>query len=160
MMEPQAYDGGLLRERRETLGLSYRDVYYKTRIPSQYVQAIEAGDFDRFPAACYASGFLRSYCRLLEVEPSPFVKAYETHMAPAPRHIVHRTSDYYQRVARRHWPDLVTWVAVCTLVALGWLAYQVIVQPSSISGGPSRVEAAPVDLAVPPLPDDAGDYTP
>lgn len=153
MMEQKTYEGGVLREKREALGLSLRDVYYKTRIPIQYVQAIESGDFERFPAACYAAGFLRSYCRLLEMDAEPFVQAYEAHLTPMPRHFARLTSDYYQRVAQRHWPDLVAWLAVCALVALGWFAYQAVVQPSTITGEKAQVEAAPAGLAVPALPD-------
>jgi cytoskeleton protein RodZ len=68
--EPQATPlvGHRLREARQDRGLSLGDVERQTRIPSQYLQAMEADQFGIIPAPVYARGFLRNYARFLGLD--------------------------------------------------------------------------------------------
>lgn len=59
--------GQALRDARQAAGLSLRDVAARTRIKPVYLEAIEAGQFERLPALPQTVGFTRSYARLLAV---------------------------------------------------------------------------------------------
>jgi transcriptional regulator with XRE-family HTH domain len=60
--------GHRLREAREKQGFSLTDVERQTRIPRQYLQALEADQFGILPAPVYARGFLRNYARFLGLD--------------------------------------------------------------------------------------------
>jgi cytoskeleton protein RodZ len=60
--------GSLIKERRESLGISIFDVSNILKINPTYIEAIEKGDIDRFPAEVYYKGFLKNYAKYLEVD--------------------------------------------------------------------------------------------
>ena len=53
--------GGLLRQRREALGLDLSDVAAALKIKPAYLGSLEAGRADQLPGPAYASGFVRAY---------------------------------------------------------------------------------------------------
>ena len=57
--------GERLADAREARGLTLEQVERETRIIRRYLAALEAEDFDAFPAEVYARGFLRSYATYL-----------------------------------------------------------------------------------------------
>ncbi|MBX3495746.1 MAG: helix-turn-helix domain-containing protein [Parvibaculum sp.] len=60
--------GQALREARQAAGLSLGDIASRIKVKPVYLQAIEAGEFDRLPALPQTLGFTRSYARLLDVD--------------------------------------------------------------------------------------------
>jgi len=60
--------GHTLRDARQAAGLTLRDVAAKIRIKPVYLEAIEAGQFERLPALPQTVGFTRSYAQLLAVD--------------------------------------------------------------------------------------------
>jgi len=66
---------GILKElgqevqvRREELGLSYEDIYQRTRIQPSYLYAIENADYEVLPDAVYTLGFIRTYLGIIEFD--------------------------------------------------------------------------------------------
>ncbi len=53
--------GQRLREAREAMGLSIEDIAAQTRIPTRHLASLEAGDWDRLPAATYSVGFAKNF---------------------------------------------------------------------------------------------------
>ena len=53
--------GQRLREAREAQKLSIEDIAAQTRIPTRHLASIEAGDWDKLPAATYSIGFAKNY---------------------------------------------------------------------------------------------------
>lgn len=140
--------GEELRQRREEFGFSRNDVYAHTHIPVNCVAALEHGDARQLPPACYVAGFLRSYCALLQLEPTRYVEAYKGALEEP----VQTGGMLDFRPSRKSSSQLVSWVAVCVVVLLFWLGYASVVRPSDDSG-PGRVEAETVrELVVPPTP--------
>ena len=45
----------------------------QTRVKLEYLQAIERNDFSGLPAAVFVKGFIRSYARVLELDPQPLL---------------------------------------------------------------------------------------
>lgn len=76
--------GRLLRERREALGLTLRDVQAATKIRLRYLEAIEAGETDVLPAPVYARGFVRTYANYLGLDGFELAQAYRAATEPRP----------------------------------------------------------------------------
>jgi cytoskeleton protein RodZ len=77
--------GHILREARETKGLTLREVQEKTRISSRFLEALEMGDYDRLPTPTHVRGFLRNYARFLGLDPDPLLERYELGQAQRPK---------------------------------------------------------------------------
>lgn len=69
--------GHILREARETKGLTIKDVQQKIRINVAYIEALEQGEYDTLPSPVHARGFLRNYARHLGLDPQPLLEQYE-----------------------------------------------------------------------------------
>ncbi len=73
--EPDPSDIGSQLKRRRTLrGQSLEAVHQHTRIPREHLEALEANNFDYFPASVYMRGFLRSYCEYLDIDCDPLLE--------------------------------------------------------------------------------------
>ena len=68
-VEPRQRLGEWLRETRLRKGLTFAEIEQTTRINRHYLEALEAEHFDVLPAPVYARGFLRSYARMLGLDP-------------------------------------------------------------------------------------------
>jgi len=60
--------GEQLRQAREGLGWSVGDVAESTKIKSEHIRALEAGDYESFAAPIYIRGFVRTYATLLKLD--------------------------------------------------------------------------------------------
>ncbi len=75
-----------LSEARLTRGLSLEDVERGTHISRRFLAALEAHEYTVFPAPVYARGFLRTYCRYLDLDPEPELNALPpAWAAPVPK---------------------------------------------------------------------------
>lgn len=66
--------GKTLKEKRESLGLTIMDVSNVLKINPAYLEAIENGDLERFPAEVFLKGFLKSYAQYLKLDISDFLE--------------------------------------------------------------------------------------
>ncbi len=60
--------GDFFKQVRETKGLTIDEVAAKTRIRSDFVKALEDGNFAKLPDQVFARGFVRSYARSLGLD--------------------------------------------------------------------------------------------
>lgn len=60
--------GDFFKQVRETKGLTVDEVASKTRIRSDFVKALEEGNFAKLPDQVFARGFVRSYARSLGLD--------------------------------------------------------------------------------------------
>lgn len=65
--------GQALKEARERQRLTLRQAEETTNIRLEYLKCLEEGELDRLPGRVYAVGFLRSYAKLLNLNPEPLV---------------------------------------------------------------------------------------
>ncbi len=145
------FPGNELQALREALGLTVDDVYRKIRVSPAFIRAIERGDFSTIPAGCYAVGFLKTYCNLLEIDPHRFIDAYHACTKPSNRFL--RRSPTNKIILPDWVSELATWAAVCGIFLLAWVAYTVVVHPSA--PGEQRVHAGTIEgLRVPSAPVD------
>lgn len=67
--------GAALREARTRLGLGVADVANRLKFAPRQIEALEADDFARLPEITFVRGFVRSYARLLQLDPIPLLAA-------------------------------------------------------------------------------------
>lgn len=75
--------GKTLREAREQLGLSVNDVSNRIKFAARQIEALEDDDFVRLPEAAFVRGFVRSYARLLELDPNRLLSSLPSTYAQA-----------------------------------------------------------------------------
>lgn len=69
--------GGMLKEARESRGLSLEDVSVATKINSRILVDIEAGAFEKLPAEVYVKSFLKEYADFLGLNAREVLAQYQ-----------------------------------------------------------------------------------
>lgn len=133
------FPGYELREEREARGLSLTETYKRVHIPIRYIEALEQSNFDELPEPCFVKGFLKSYCTFLDLNAERFVNLYHEAVEPASTKILRGIPK--QPISGPDWrTELLTWAAICAILAVGWFAYQIVVRPDA-GAESNRVEA-------------------
>ncbi|WP_297528265.1 RodZ domain-containing protein [Thiohalobacter sp.] len=146
--------GARLRAAREAGGLSIADVAARLHLDLKIVEALEAGDDSRLPAAIFVRGYLRSYARLVGVSEAevlgsaPAVSVAEPRIAPAlarPRR---------RRLPALPWQGLGLMVLVLALGALGYALLPPLIEHLTSDRAAAPEDATPDanTLALPAAP--------
>ncbi|MCK5862005.1 MAG: helix-turn-helix domain-containing protein [Candidatus Hydrogenedentes bacterium] len=156
-MKENNFSGMVLRERREAMGFSIEGARARTHVPAHCLQAFESGVFEQMPEQAYTVGFLRSYCRFLDVEPEAFVDQYLvcTKVKETSRSFRFVKQSEANNKTVQPYPlwinDVITWGAVCAVILLIWLGYSMIVRPFTDDAKEDLIKAGAFE-AVPPTP--------
>lgn len=67
----------ILRQTRETKGITLEEVAQRTYIKLPYLAALEEGDIEKLPAPVYIHGYIRQYAKLLGLNGSELVLQYQ-----------------------------------------------------------------------------------
>ncbi|MGA1236991.1 MAG: helix-turn-helix domain-containing protein [Limisphaerales bacterium] len=67
----------ILRTTREGHRLSVHEVAEITKIKTEHIRALESGDYHVFAAPVYIRGFLRTYAKLLRLDPDELAAALD-----------------------------------------------------------------------------------
>ncbi|MFP4160856.1 MAG: RodZ domain-containing protein [Ectothiorhodospira sp.] len=124
-----ASPGQLLREARESAGLSREALAERLHLHPTTMAALEEDRFGDLPEPPYVRGYLRGCARALEVEPAPLLEAFKACGQPAGPEEEQPPGPIPGRVEssarRRSGHPRALWVAVAglilALVAGGWL---------------------------------------
>jgi cytoskeleton protein RodZ len=73
MPEDNRTIGEILKKAREDQGLSLDEIAVMTRVRPKYLAAIEADHYQALPSPVQIKGFVRSYARVLGLDPAPLV---------------------------------------------------------------------------------------
>lgn len=137
--------GAYLRRHREEQGLSLEEIEEQTRIRRTYLEAIEAGEWDRLPPGVYTRGLLKTYARALGVSRNSVMRMYAKERPgearlPEPQLI----SQPLLRESRFNFEILLA--ATVLVVALSLFAWTVLRSPAleGIWAGPEGGSDAPV----------------
>jgi cytoskeleton protein RodZ len=148
---PAGYGARLARQ-RQSAGLSVTDVAASLRLHPNQVRAIEQEDLARLPALAYVRGFIRSYARVLNVDPAPLLIDLNTKLAPVRESVVDgMATDYAAARAagrERMLPQWAIGIALVVLIALGLIGWQATQQPAPAPAPPAALPVA----AAPPAP--------
>ena len=126
--------GGRLRAARQAMNVECREVADALNLPLSMVQAIEDNDYAQMPNLVFARGYVRSYAKLLELDPEPLVQSFkmpqETVSATHPTATADATGDVKGRIAAllhdNPTPLVIGIAALCVVLLfalLGWLVF-------------------------------------
>lgn len=125
--------GALLAKRRKEFRLSVEDVSGRLKISPRQIIALESDDFAQLASMATVRGFIRSYCKLLELDPAPLIAMLSNEPNPAFESMVvrrplpapglrGRQSPPPRRRSSSKWPSLV--MAAAVVIALVLIAYR------------------------------------
>lgn len=155
-MTRSGFPGRLLRERRELRGVSLKEAHKHTRVPTEYLKALEDANLQALPVPAFALGFIQTYCEFLDLEPEYFLDRYR-HAQPA-RNVrqlptnasAPRTGDSDNFQLQPRWVlEMKSWAAVCAVMLGLWLAYSVVVRPFIVDTS-QRVNAGTEEIVITP----------
>jgi cytoskeleton protein RodZ len=145
--------GARLTAQRERAGLTVTDVAATLRLHPNQVRAIEQEDLGRLPALAYVRGFIRSYARVLRLDPTPLLSDLNAKLAPAPGSVVDgmATDIAAARAAGRErmFPRWAIGTALIILIALAIIGWQTTLQPAA---APPQVVVVPASASPVPTP--------
>lgn len=116
--------GKALREAREQMGLSVNDVANRIKFAPRQIESLEADDFIRLPEAAFVRGFVRSYARLLELDPTRLLSSLpSSHVQASTNHEIKSVEIPMPSAfsARRH---NIVWLAAALVVALSLAIFE------------------------------------
>lgn len=122
--------GAMLREARESLGISIGDVSSRTRLSVDQIRASEEEDLERLPEPVYVRAFLRAYAKAIGIDYEPVVNDYVTRCGGGGVRIPeHAPEEAFREVAYYDTPRPSRWkfvglLALIVVVTLGiWGVY-------------------------------------
>jgi len=117
--------GEFFRQVRETKGLTVDEVSSKTRIRSDFVKALEDGNFSKLPDQVFARGFVRSYARSLGLDEEDAIQrftksagAFYEKQDERERLKIRQVEEERKRQANRKAVSIAIGIAVLTLMFL------------------------------------------
>lgn len=118
----RATPGSLLLAQRETLELSLQHVADELNLTMHYVRALESDSYDKLPGDVFVKGYIRSYARLLGLDPDQMLEIYREFTT----HKLARKEEAIKRHARRRMDKnrpwiIVSGVAFVVVAVLLWL---------------------------------------
>ena len=139
--------GARLAAQRQSAGLSVTDVAATLRLHPNHVRAIEQEDLTRLPALAYVRGFIRSYARVVNLDPEPLLADLNAKLAPVRESVVDgMATDFAAARAagrERMFPQWAIGIALLILIALGVIGWQATLQPAPDRQAPPEVMAVP-----------------
>jgi cytoskeletal protein RodZ len=127
--------GQALAEAREQAGLTVSQVSQRTRIRETIIRGIEHDDYSSCGGDFYARGHIRAIARVVEADPVPLIREYDTEVAvpdeldeqdelqPAPGPVADRVWPTPIRISERPRMNWSVLLAVALLAAVGLLIY-------------------------------------
>lgn len=116
-----AAPGARLRAERERRGQAVGDIAAQLRLDGSVIQALEADDYDRLPAAIFVKGYIRSYGKLMQMDVDALWFDYRALAAPEEHLLVSsgppKETDYRKFV----WLTLAVLI-VAGLLGLAWMS--------------------------------------
>ena len=81
---PLQKPGELLKEAREKLGLSQKDVAAQLNLKLDILDAVERNDDEKLPASTYVRGYIRSYAKIVKLDGDALISLYENDASGPP----------------------------------------------------------------------------
>jgi cytoskeletal protein RodZ len=142
--------GEFFRQVRETKGLTVDEVASKTRIRSDFVKALEDGNFAKLPDQVFARGFVRSYARSLGLDEEDAIHrfiqsagAFYEKQDERERLKIRQAEEQRKRQANRKAVAVAIGVAVITLVFLLSREQSSVLRRGNPEPGPAKRTAQP-----------------
>ncbi|MDD3661486.1 MAG: DUF4115 domain-containing protein [Candidatus Dojkabacteria bacterium] len=118
--------GSLLQKEREKRALSLEEVAAATKINKPYLLALENNEFNRFPSAVYAKGFLQNYAKFLGLSTQKILALYRREVRDSTTQGFHTSRKKVKQPIFVLTPGIVATVVIGIVVVatLGYLIFQ------------------------------------
>jgi cytoskeletal protein RodZ len=140
--------GGKLRQERLGLGLTIEDISRETKIPSRYLGAIEAEDFESLPSLVFTRNFVRQFALSLKLDPERLLAQLPTQDEVAvklPDPPARPRSGYHRDRQFRSALTAVAWLLVASAAAAAWVHLSHSTATSTVAATTASSVAAPVE---------------
>ncbi len=117
---------GVFAARRAELGMSLQDVANQLKFAPRQIEALEAAEFRKLPGGTFARGMLRSYARLLKLDPEPVLAqlvAAGIGPQPGPEHAVSLRTPIPFSEGGKHVNLIYTVLSVVILAVVAFIAF-------------------------------------
>ncbi|NNN44347.1 MULTISPECIES: RodZ domain-containing protein [unclassified Vibrio] len=120
--KPLIQPGTLLKQKREALGLSQKQIADRLRLRVAIIRNIEENQFDSDLVSTFIRGYLRSYARAVGVNELDIMDAYEANCASEPQE---QKMQSFSRKTKRAKHDnrimTITWIIVLVIIGMSSL---------------------------------------
>ena len=117
--------GGVLAAERKRRGFTVIEIANQLFLTERQISALEADDYDHFPAPIFVTGYIRNYARLLDLPPDPLVELFNAQSrqsAPMLDRVSRTTGSVPDGNVKSFDPRIVVGVvATLILIVLLWL---------------------------------------
>lgn len=129
----QASPGRALAAARAELNLSIADVSQQIKYGIKQITAIEAGDYSKLPGATFVRGMIRSYAKLVQLDPEPLLADLGRRDIPSPITVDLRTDrqEPFLEGGRKS-NRVYAYMSLTALLAVAIVAYEWYVSPPSV----------------------------
>ncbi|HEX5364423.1 MAG TPA: RodZ domain-containing protein [Gallionella sp.] len=140
--------GAGLREARERLGLSVADAADQTKLAPRQIEALEADDFAHLPEMAFVRGFVRSYAKILQLDPQPLLAMLPQAIASGAAQVTRSSVEvpfpnaHSPRVQNLVWLGAALFLSVLVVVFAVW-------HYTSPRSQPEPEKIRPVEMAIP-----------
>ncbi|WP_115717734.1 RodZ domain-containing protein [Gallaecimonas mangrovi] len=150
--------GQLLRQAREERGWTIDNVAKRLNLRASVVEKLEQDDYDRNSPATYTKGYIRAYCRLLELQEQDVMAELSSDRLKS--QVESNMQSFSKRTSREKsdsWLTIVTWLIGLAFVGvLIYFGYQQATSTSSVvNKGPATQAQAKTEVATPADPQQA-----
>lgn len=146
--------GDTLRGAREEQGRTLDEAARDTRVRTDYLRALEEESFDVFGGDVYAKGFLSTYARYLQLDPTPLLERYRRFV----QHDEYDTSSLaagpVARGSNGRAPTWIAWAVAAVAIIVGGVALVNVLGPNvpeqaAQNTPPPRAAQTPTEPATP-----------
>ncbi len=79
ILSKEVISGNDLKKLRQALGIEIAEIYSITKISTRVLESIEENRFEKITSEIYLKNFLKSYAKVLQLEPQPIIDGYLKH---------------------------------------------------------------------------------
>jgi cytoskeleton protein RodZ len=151
----EAVSVAIFAQRRAELGLTHEDVANQLKFAPRFIEALEAGEFEKLPGRTFARGMLRSYAKMLKIDPAPFLAQVGPGGMPQPatEQAVSLRAPVPFAEGGRHGNLVYAALSIVVLATAAFFAFEWYLDrdaPSKLGFVSPGQETAPTPAAVPP----------
>jgi cytoskeleton protein RodZ len=145
--------GAMLKEARERLGLSVADAADQTKLAPRQIEALEADDYAHLPEMAFVRGFVRSYAKILHLDPQPLLALLPQAIASGAAQVTRSSVEVPFPNAHSPRVQNLIWLGAALLLSVLVVVFAVWHYTSPLSEAEPR-QVQPVETAI-PLPAEA-----
>jgi len=118
--------GRTLARLRTERKLSVTDVAQRMKYGARQIEALEAEEFDKLPGATFVRGMVRSYAKLLEIDPEPILGSLDHRYVPGEISLDLRAKrvPFPQGGTRRRGTGIYLFLSLIVIVAVAGVLYE------------------------------------